>query len=100
MLRVIVETELFWAEPDVDHGWVTWFEGADRGRQGEENVAIGQARIARKEDSFRDRFTMRAGSDLLFVSHVDLKPGWEGRKIELALVHRLSTRLGEAASWR
>lgn len=47
-----------------------------------------------EEDWFRDQFAMGAGSDLLFVSHIDLKPGWEGRNIELALVQRLCDTIG------
>lgn len=48
-----------------------------------------------EDDWFREQFTMGAGSDLLFVSHVDLKPGWEGRNIDLALVRRLCDTIGE-----
>jgi hypothetical protein len=44
---------------------------------------------------FREQFTMGAGSDLLFVNHMELKPGWEGRNIELALVRHLSDTIGE-----
>jgi len=48
-----------------------------------------------EEDWFREQFTMGAGSDLLFVSQLDLKPGWEGRNIDLALVRRLCDTIGE-----
>ena len=127
VLRVIVETELSLGAPDVDQGLVTWFEVRLMAGHGDENVEIGQARVARihvgeasnrgealydvldadsgelealydvffEEDWFRDQFTMGAGSDLLFVSHIDLKPGWEGRNIELALVRRLCDTIGE-----
>jgi len=44
----------------------------------------------------RDQFTAGAGSDLLFVSHIDLKAGWQLRNIDLALVRRLCHTIGEA----
>ena len=47
MLRVIVETELSLGEPDVDQGYVTWFEVRIMAGHGDESVEIGQARVAR-----------------------------------------------------
>jgi hypothetical protein len=98
VLRVIVETELSLGEPNVDHGLATWFDvrialyqvvDADSG----ELEALYD--VFFEEDWFRDQFTMGAGSDLLFVSHIDLKPAWDERNIELALVRRLCDTIGE-----
>lgn len=47
MLRVIVETQLSLGEPNVDQGLVTWFEVRVVAGHGDENVEIGQARVAR-----------------------------------------------------
>jgi hypothetical protein len=47
MLRVSVETELSLGEPDVDQGLVTWFDVRSMAGHGDENVEIGQARVAR-----------------------------------------------------
>lgn len=47
MLRVIVETELFLGEPDVDGGLVTWFDVRVMAGERAENVVIGEGRVAR-----------------------------------------------------
>ena len=62
---------------------------------------------------FKEQFSEGVGSDLLYVSDVELIPGVRGRNIELAVVRRLCDTLGtgselvvvpygderEAASW-
>jgi hypothetical protein len=47
------------------------------------------------ENGFRDRFREGGGLDLLYIDHVTLEPGGEGRNIDLAVVRRLCDTLGE-----
>jgi hypothetical protein len=47
------------------------------------------------EDWFRQQFTEGTGSDLLYLSEIDVEQGWEGRNVELALVRRLCDTLGQ-----
>ncbi len=47
------------------------------------------------EDWFRQQFTEGAGSDLLYVSEVEVEPRWEESNVELALVRRLCDTLGQ-----
>jgi hypothetical protein len=44
-----------------------------------------------EDDWFRDQFTIGAGSDLLFVSHLDLKPGWKERGIEHIVIAQFAS---------
>jgi len=46
------------------------------------------------EDGLRDEYNEGAGSDVLYVSAIELEPPWRGRCIELAAVRRLCDTIG------
>ena len=47
------------------------------------------------DGELREEYCQGAGSDLLYIRHIELEPDWEGRNVDLALVRRLCDTLGE-----
>jgi hypothetical protein len=47
-----------------------------------------------EEGWFKDEFGSAAGVDLGYIQELTLDPAWQGRNIELAVVHRLNATIG------
>lgn len=141
-LRFTTETRL--DEPDADGGFISWLDIEILERDANDGeLVVGKARAAiihaavagrglydaMDADSgelealysvyfddgyFKEQFAEGVGSDLLYVSDIELAPAYRGKNIELALVRRLCDTLGsgselvvvpygdeaEAAHWR
>jgi len=48
-----------------------------------------------EDDWFKDEFFTGLGQDLLYISEIDLQPGWKDRNVDLAAVRRLCNTLGQ-----
>ncbi len=123
-LKVSAETTL--GEPDVDCGFVTWFEvSVIDGYEGDERI-IGTARAALihvelaegqvldaldadsselealydvyfEDGSVREEFFEGLGTDLLYVTDIDTEDGYRERNVDFALVKRLTDSIGQGS---
>jgi hypothetical protein len=48
-----------------------------------------------EDGELREAYCQGAGSDLLYIRHIELEPDWKERNVDLALVRRLCDTLGE-----
>ncbi len=123
-LKVSAETTL--GEPNVDCGFITWFDVAViDGDEGDGSI-IGTARAALihvalaegqvldaldadsgelealydvyfEDGSVREEFFEGLGTDLLYITDIDMEDGYRERNADFALVKRLTDSIGQGS---